>query len=223
MDRDLILPVAPTARQRNRATSSVTSSSRSRQRSASGRIFASSERSMSSSCPTSRSAFAQSRSAGCGAPTREKALPTAFSMAFMVASCWRPVESVMQTPFLPARPVRPLRWMYVSTSARPELVLGGSQLITSVICVREREKDDALDVQAARGDVRGHQTAELALLEVLQRLLARLLRDVAVENARLRWMGRERLTMPRRHSSPASSLQRFFMSQKTIARPSTPQ
>ena len=87
---------------------------------------------------------------------------------------------MIQTPFRPARPVRPLRWMYVSTSARPELVLGGSQLITSVIYMRERERKDALDIQSARRDVGGHQTAELALLEVLQRLFTRLLRDVAV-------------------------------------------
>lgn len=54
------------------------------------------------------------------------------------------------------------------------------------LCGRERERRYALDVQAARGDVGGDETAELALFEVLQRLLARLLRDVAVENARLR-------------------------------------
>lgn len=101
-------------------------------------------------------------------------------MVFMTASCCSPVVSVIQTPFRPARPVRPLRWMYVSTSARPELVLGGSQLITSVIYMRERERKDALDIQSARRDVGGHQTAELALLEVLQRLFTRLLRDVAV-------------------------------------------
>lgn len=64
---------------------------------------------------------------------RVKELPTAFSMDWRMASCWRPVESVTQTPFFPARPVRPLRWMYVSTSATPACVAGGSRLMTRVI------------------------------------------------------------------------------------------
>lgn len=42
-----------------------------------------------------------------------------------------------------------------------------------------------MDVETASRDVGGHETAELPVFEVLQRLLARLLGNVAVENARL--------------------------------------
>jgi hypothetical protein len=42
---------------------------------------------------------------------------------------------------------------------------------------------DAVDVQAARGDVGGHQDLQLALLELLQQRLALLLRHVARQHA----------------------------------------
>ena len=46
--------------------------------------------------------------------------------------------------------------------------------------VKIKDMAYARNIQSARRDVGGHQTAELALLEVLQRLFTRLLRDVAV-------------------------------------------
>jgi hypothetical protein len=43
---------------------------------------------------------------------------------------WRGVKSVMHMPLRPARPVRPERCTYVSTSARPLRLSGGLLLIT---------------------------------------------------------------------------------------------
>ena len=58
--------------------------------------------------------------------------------------------------------------------------------MTSVIWRgEESEQKYALDVQTASRDVGSDETAELALFEVLQGLLARLLGNVAVENAGL--------------------------------------
>ena len=54
-------------------------------------------------------------SAGCGAPMRSKATPARRWMKGIRPSFLRST-SVTLTPVLPARPVRPLLWMYVSGS-----------------------------------------------------------------------------------------------------------
>ena len=52
--------------------------------------------------------------------------------------------------------------------------------------VNPNQKQNSLDIQATRSNIRRHQTSELSLLEVLERLLTRLLRNISVQNASLR-------------------------------------
>lgn len=57
-------------------------------------------------------------SEGWGAPMRSKVTPARLAMKGMRPSFLRST-SVTDTPVLPARPVRPLLWIYVSGSCTP--------------------------------------------------------------------------------------------------------